>query len=53
MSRVPKDVVVTYPASDPPTQAVDAGENAGALPAFAVTRGDDDGCGTGLLRIAM
>lgn len=49
--------LVTYPANDPPTQAIDAGVNAGALPAFAAARGDADdadGCdGAGLLRIAM
>lgn len=46
---------MTYPASDPPTQAFEAGVNAGALPTFAVARGDEseDGCGAGLLRIAM
>ena len=45
---------MTYPANDAPTQAIDTGANAGPLPAFAVARGDDDdGCGAGLLRIAM
>lgn len=49
----PRDVAVTYPANEPPTQAINAGANAGALPAFAAARGDDAGCGAGLLRIAM
>ena len=49
-----RDTFETYPANEPPTQANNAGENAGALPAFAVARADaDDSCGAGLLRMAV
>lgn len=41
-----------HPASEPPTQANVAGENAGAFPAFAIARADVDGGGDGWFRIA-
>ena len=50
----PCERIATYPARDPPTHASTAGENAGALPALAFARSEDnvDTCGEGLLRIA-
>jgi len=41
-----------YPASEPPTQAIVAGVNAGAFPALALPRAPDGGAGEGLFRIA-
>ena len=43
----------TYPASEPPTQAIMLGENAGALPEFAPAVVDAGGGGDGLFRMAM
>jgi len=36
-----------YPASEPPTQAIVAGVNAGAFPALALPRAPDGGAGEG------
>jgi hypothetical protein len=41
-----------YPASEPPTQAIVAGVNAGALPALALPRASDGGGGEGLFKMA-
>lgn len=45
-------VTKAYPASEPPTQAMVAGVNAGAFPALLLPRAPDGGVGEGLFRIA-
>jgi hypothetical protein len=41
-----------YPASEPPTQAMVAGVNAGAFPALVLAGAPDKGVGEGLFRMA-
>jgi hypothetical protein len=43
---------VTDPASDPPTQAIVAGENAGDFPALFAALSEVDGAGDGLFKMA-
>ena len=43
---------MTYPASEPPTHARVAGENAGAFPALAPALSEGGGGGEGLFNIA-
>jgi len=44
--------VFSAPASEPPTQAIIAGVNAGAFPALVLPRAPDGGVGEGLFRMA-
>lgn len=43
---------VRYPAKEPPTQAIVAGENAGAFPALAPARAEPPLGGLGLFKMA-
>jgi len=50
---IDKIAYATYPARDPPIQAIREGEKAGALPALAAARLEVDGGGDGLFKIEI